>query len=227
MRTLLLVLTLLLASVVPVYAQSAPALPGLVEGVHYTAIEGGKPFNPRAPGKIEVVEVFAYWCPHCAHMQPKLETWMATLPKSVVVTYMPAAFYADDPYMLGYFAAEQAKAVPVTHARMFAAIHETGDLPKTAKLDQVAAFYTRLPGLNTAAFKAALGDTATLRAKAGAAREFQVRSKISGTPSIIVDGRYLVLGNSYESLLANTRKITDAIATSRKSAGKAPTKPRS
>ena len=226
MRALLFSLTLLLVTAAwPARAQTA-ALQGLVEGEQYTLIEGGKPYRPQ-PGKIEVVEVFAYWCPHCAHLQPKLETWVATLPKSVVMAYMPAAFYNDDPFMLGYFAAEQAKAVPLTHARMFAAIHDAGELPKNAKLEQVAAFYARSPGINAAAFKAALADTATLQAKADVARAFQVRSKVPGTPALVVDGRYLVLGNSYESLLANARKVIDAIAASRTPASKTLSKPRS
>ncbi|MEO5629171.1 MAG: thiol:disulfide interchange protein DsbA/DsbL [Thermomonas sp.] len=226
MRTLLLTLSmLLLTAALPVRAQQV-ALAGLVEGEQYTLIEDGKPYRPQ-PGKIEVVEVFAYWCPHCADMDPKLQTWKATLPKSVVVTYMPAAFHDDDPFMLGFFAAEQAKAVPLTHARMFAAIHDTGKLPRNAKLDQVAAFYARSPGINATAFKAALADTATLQAKAEVARTFQVRSKIPGTPSIVVDGRYMILGNSYETLLGNARKVIDAIAASRKPVGKTRSKPRS
>jgi thiol:disulfide interchange protein DsbA len=227
MRALSFFLPLLLAFALPAHAQQPAALPGLTEGEQYTAIEGGKPFQPQPPGKIEVVEVFAYWCPHCAHMQPKLEAWKTTLPKSVTVSYMPAAFSPDDPFMLGYFAADVAKAVPLTHARMFAAINETGELAKNSTLDQVAAFYLHLPGVNAKAFNAALADQASMGRKMLAAREFQIRSKIPGTPSMIVDGRYLVLGNSYDNLLANTRKVIDAIASSRKPAGKAPTKPRS
>lgn len=227
MRTLMLSLTLLLAAALPVHAQQPPALPGLVEGVHYRSIKDGKPFEAQPAGKIEVIEVFSYGCPHCAHMQPKLEAWEVTLPKSVVVSYMPAAFSRDDPFMLGYFAADAAKAVPVTHNRMFAAVHETGELARNATLDQVNAYYLRLPGVNGKAFTAALADQPGMTRKMQAARDFQVRGNIPGTPALIVDGRYMVLGNSYESLLGNARKIIDVIAASRKPAGKTPPKPRS
>ncbi len=223
MRTLLLVLTLLLASALPLHAQPAPALPGLTDGVEYSAIEGGKPFRQQAAGKIEVVEVFSYGCPHCALMQPKLEAWQATLPKSVAVSYMHAAFQPEDPFMLGYLAADAAKAVPLTHHRMFAAVHEKNELSRNATLQQVTAFYLRSPGVNAKAFNAALADKASLGRKMLATRDFQMRSKLPGTPALIVDGRYLVRGNSYESILQNTRKIIDAIAASRK----ASTKPRS
>ena len=228
MRRLMSVLILLLAAAMPVHAQQPSALAGLVAGEQYTPIEDGKPFQPQPAGKIEVIEVFAYWCPHCAHIQPKIETWKATLPKSVNLSLMPAAFSPDDPYMLGYFAADAAKAVPATHARMFQAIHETGELAKNATLEQVAAFYARLPGVNARTFNAALADKSSMGKKMLAAREFQMRSKIPGTPSIIVDGRYLVLGDSYDSLLANARSVINAISASRKPPGKAaPTPPRS
>jgi thiol:disulfide interchange protein DsbA len=227
MRRLMSALILVLATALPAWAQQPPDLPGLTAGEQYTPIEDGKPFQPQPPGRIEVIEVFAYWCPHCAHMAPKLEAWKTTLPKTVSVSLMPAAFSPDDPYMLGYFAAEAARAVPATHARMFAAIHETGELARNSTLEQVAAFYLRLPGVDGKAFKAALADPAGMGRKMLAAREFQMRSKIPGTPSLIVDGRYLVLGNSYDSLLANTRLVIDAIAANRKPAGKAPIKPRS
>ena len=227
MRALMLLLTLLLVPGLPVHAQTAPALPGLTEGVQYTAIEGGKPFRQQGPGKIEVVEVFSYSCPHCAYLQPKLEAWQASLPKSVVVSYMHAAFDPGDPFMLGYLAADAAKAVPLSHHRLFAAVHDTGELPRNATLQQVTSFYLGLPGINGKAFTAALADKASLGRTMLATREFQMRSKLSGTPTLIVDGRYLVNGNSYDSILGNTRKIIDAITASRKLAGKAPTKPRS
>lgn len=227
MRRLMSVLILMLAAAMPAHAQQPSALAGLVAGKQYAPIEGGKPFQPQAPGKIEVIEVFAYWCPHCAHMAPKFEVWKATLPKSVNVSLMPAAFSPDDPYMLGFFAADAAKAVPATHARMFGAIHETGELAKNATLQQVASFYVRQPGVNTRAFNAALADKASMGKKMLAAREFQIRSKIPGTPSVIVDGRYLILGDNYDRLLVNARSVIDAISASRKPAGKALTPPRS
>lgn len=227
MRKLIVVLTLLLTAALPVHAQKAPALPGLAEGVQYNAIKDGKQFRPQAPGKIEVVEIFSYACPHCAHLQPKLEAWESTLPKSVTMSYMPAAFNMEDPFMLGYFAAEAAKAVPLTHNRMFAAVHESGQLARNATLQQVTAFYLRLPGINGKAFSAALADKSSMRRKVMAAREFQMRSELQGTPALVVDGRYLVKGDSYDSYLANARKVIDAIAASRKPALSKPSKPRS
>ena len=201
---------LLAAAFAPAHAQRA-ALPGLTEGVEYKLIEGGKPYR-AVPGKIEVAEVFAYGCPHCAKFAPMLETWKRSLPKNAQLVYTPAAFDTSDPYARFHFAAEAAKALPVLHSRLFAAIHETGELTRAAELPQIAAWGARVPGVNAKALAAALKDSKALDAKMQQAHDFAVRSDIPGTPALVIDGRYLVLGNSYQGLLDNANRILKAIA---------------
>lgn len=201
---------LLAAAFAPAHAQRA-ALPGLTEGVEYKLIEGGKPYRAVA-GKIEVAEVFAYGCPHCAKFAPMLETWKRSLPKNAQLVYTPAAFDTSDPYARFHFAAEAAKALPVLHSRLFAAIHETGELTRAADLPQIAAWGARIPGVNAKALAAALKDSKALDAKMQQAHDFAVRSEIPGTPALVIDGRYLVLGNSYQRLLDNANRILKAIA---------------
>ncbi len=50
--------------------------------------------NPARPvendGKIEVLEFFAYGCPHCAALEPKIETWAKKLPADVKLKRVPA-----------------------------------------------------------------------------------------------------------------------------------------
>ena len=201
---------LLAAAFAPAHAQRA-ALPGLTEGVEYKLIEGGKPYR-AVPGKIEVAEVFAYGCPHCAKFAPMLETWKRNLPKNAQLVYTPAAFDTSDPYARFHFAAEAAKALPVLHSRLFAAIHETGELTRAADLPQIAAWGARVSGVNAKALAAALKDSKALDAKMQQAHDFAVRSDIPGTPALVIDGRYLVLGNSYQRLLDNATRILEAIA---------------
>jgi protein dithiol oxidoreductase (disulfide-forming) len=42
-------------------------------------------------GKIEVLEFFAYGCPHCAALEPKLEAWSKKLPPDVKIKRVPGA----------------------------------------------------------------------------------------------------------------------------------------
>ena len=201
---------LLAAAFAPAHAQRA-ALPGLTEGVEYRLIEGGKPYR-AVPGKVEVAEVFAYTCSHCAKFAPMLEAWKRNLPKNAQLAYVPAAFDTSNPYARFYFAAEAAKALPVLHSRLFAAIHETGELAPAANLPQIAAWAARVPGVNANALASALKDSKALDAKMQQAHDFAVRSQIPGTPALVIDGRYLVLGNSYQSLLDNANRTLKAIA---------------
>jgi thiol:disulfide interchange protein DsbA len=212
MRAMLLSLSLLVGvAIAPADAQQPAPLPGLSEGVDYQRIDGGKPYR-AVPGKVEVAEVFAYWCSHCAHFAPMLETWKRGLPKHVQVVYVPSALDKSDDFARFYFAADAAKAAAILHPRLFSAIHETGELPRNAQLPQIAAYAARVPGVDGKALAAALKDGKALDAKIQHAYDFAVRSQIPGTPALVIDGRYLVLGNSYQGLLDNAGRVLKAIA---------------
>lgn len=211
MRALLLFFALLLTSF-PFVAQAQTRLPGLTEGVEYTTIEGGQPYRQLPPGMVEVAEVFAYTCPHCAHMAPMIEAWAKTLPPHARLVYVPGVYGRDDAWARAYFAEEATKTLPLLHRSLFAAIHETGELPRNAGTTQIGQYAARIRGVNAAAFNAALANDAALLPKLRAAYEFSQRSGVEGTPSIIVAGRYMILGNSYENLLVNARRVVDALA---------------
>lgn len=188
----------LFALLLPLSALAAAPAAAPVAGVDYMLIEGGQPYQPR-DGKIEVVEVFAYWCPHCAAFQPLLEAWKDKLPADVRLTYVPAVFSDGDAFARAYFAAEAAAALDKTHAATYRAIHDDKRLPKNATIDELAWFFGQ-QGLDAERMKAAMTSAAT-EAKLQRAREFAMRSGVEGTPTLIVDGRYRVLGKSREDSL--------------------------
>ena len=66
----------------PVWAQGGP-----VEGKDYLRV--AQPV-PMTGDKIEVVEFFGYWCPHCNAFEPALEAWVKKLPATVNFRRMPA-----------------------------------------------------------------------------------------------------------------------------------------
>lgn len=227
MRALLLTLALLVSAVFAP-AQAQRALPGLAEGVQYRYIDNGQPYRALPPGMVEVAEVFAYTCPHCAHFSPMLDAWAKQLPAHARLVLVPGVFSRDDPWSRVFFAAQTAKSLPVLHPRLFAAVHETGELPRNADAAQILAFAGRVQGSNATALKIAMADDATLLPKLKQAYEFGARSQIEGTPSLVIAGRYVVLGNSYESLLGNARAIVKALAPKQKpkaAARPAPAKP--
>lgn len=180
----------------PLSLAAAPAAP--VAGEDYLPIEGGQPYQPLA-GKIEVVEVFGYWCRHCAEFQSLVDAWQRKLPADVRLTYVPAVFGADDAYARGYFAAVAAGALDRTHAAMFRAIHDDKLLAMNATVDEIAWFYGE-HGLAPATIKRAMTSPAT-DASLQRARAFALRSGVTGTPTLIVNGRYRVQGRTHEDTL--------------------------
>ena len=193
----------LLLPLAPIGANAAGAAPApdvapLVEGRDYQVIADGKPFAPVA-GKIEVAEIFSYGCHHCANFEPMVEAWRAKQPKDVRFSYVPVVYELDDPFAQAYFATQAMGVNAKTHAATFNAVHETQDLPRNPSVEELAAFYATL-GINQAKFKAtATGPAVAARLKQ--AQAFALASGIEGTPSLVVNGKYLVHAHTLEDQL--------------------------
>ena len=188
----------LFALLLPLAALAAtPAAP--VAGEDYVLIDDGQPYQPLAGKKIEVVEVFGYWCHHCAEFQPKVEAWKQALPADVRFTYVPAVFSDDDPYARAFFAAADAGALGRTHDELFSAIHDDRILATNATLDEIAWFYGE-HGLVPAKMKVAMTSPATT-ARLQRARDFALRSGVEGTPALVINGRYRVRGRTHDDTL--------------------------
>jgi len=212
---LLPVLITLLALLPATTLAAPPAAAPLVEGQDYVVIADGKPFAP-ARGKIEVAEVFGYTCIHCAHLEPILATWKKTLPRDVQLTPIPAAFGGYwIPYARAFYAAQQLGVQERTHQAVFDALHKVGSLPiQNASADEIAGFYAS-QGVDRAAFLAALRGPG-VDAQVAKARDWVAAAGVEGTPSIIVNGKYRVIGGrNYSDML----KIADRLI-ARERAGK-------
>lgn len=172
-----------------------------VPGTDYEPIEDGAPWQPL-DGKVEVVEVFAYWCPHCAEFEPAVKTWRSKLPKDVRFTYLPGVFDPNDAFAYAWFAARALGVAERNHDALFQAIHTERTLPRNATMDELAQWFAGR-GVDEAKFRAAMASPA-VAAQVRRAREFAVRSQVGGTPTIIVNGKFQVLGGSREQLLRNT-----------------------
>ncbi len=186
----------------PPPASSQPTGPAPVEGTDYVVIANGKPFQP-ATGKIEVAEVFGFVCPACAAFQPLIGPWKAGLPSDVNFVYVPAMFGGTwDDYAKAFYAAQALNLEDKTHEALYKAIHVDQALKGERGRDSVqdiAAFYAK-HGADAKQFEAAMSSFA-VSAKTSAAKQFAQRSQITGTPSVIVNGKYLVKGKSFPDML--------------------------
>ena len=190
---LLPLLITLLALLPAVALAAAPPAPEPMEGRDYEVIADGKPFAPLA-GKVEVVEVFGYTCVHCAHFEPTLAAWKKKLPRDVRFTPVPAAFGGYwIPYARAFYAAQQLGVQEHTHQAVFDALHRIGSLPiQNASADEIAGFYAS-QGVDRARFTAALRGP-EVDARVAQAREWVQAAGVDGTPALIVNGKYRVIG---------------------------------
>jgi thiol:disulfide interchange protein DsbA len=195
---------------------AAASIPGLVAGTDYAVIPGGQPFEPRN-GKVEVVEVFGYVCPACARMAPVMSAWKKKLPADVRLTYVPAAFGREwIPYAHAFYAADALGLVDRSHDAVFHAIHIEQSLPGEGKEPDeqaIAKFYGKY-GVDPKVFADAM-HSFTIDAKLARAKQFMIDSGVEGTPTMIVDGKYRVLGRGDAEVL----RITDLLIAQERATG--------
>jgi thiol:disulfide interchange protein DsbA len=161
------------------------------------------PVRASKDGKIEVVEVFSYGCVHCAHFEPYAESIQKKLPAGVVFRSVPAVFNAAwEPYARAFYAAQELGALNRTHAALFKAIHE--DHYPIRTMDELGDFYAR-NGVDRAAFmKIAQSDEVSQKIISDT-RLIQAW-QIEGTPTIVVNGKYVSKNiTSFDQLAAMTQ----------------------
>lgn len=186
---------------------AAAKAPPPVAGTDYELIPNGQPFDPLQ-GKVEIVEVFGYTCPHCAAAQPLMHAFKAGLPDDVRFTYVAAPFSGYwEPYAKAYYAAESLGVLDKTHDAMFRAIHLDRSLPvqPPPTPDQLAAFYANY-GVDPGQFKSAMASFA-INGKMNRARQFLSHAGVEGTPQIIINGKYRVLGKSLEDTVRIAQQL--------------------
>jgi protein dithiol oxidoreductase (disulfide-forming) len=190
---------ILIATVVA--SASASAAP--VEGRDYSTLRSQQ--RPESSAQVEVIEFFSYGCPHCADLNPQLKAWAAKLPRDTAFIKVPVGFGRSSWASL---------------ARAYYALQATGDLER---LDQAlfdAIHKQRLPLQDEASIAAWVGKqggkadafTTAYRSpgvatKVARAEELVRRYQIMEVPKFAVGGRYLVMGESHEQVLANATAL--------------------
>ena len=157
-----------------------------VAGQHYQEVKPAVATNV-AEGKVEVLELFWYGCPHCYAFEPELSEWVKHKPDYVEFVRVPAVFAHNwELHARAYYAAQQLGVLDKIHQPLFDAIHKEGR--KVFSEEELAAFFAD-QGVDAEAFKKAFNsfdvDTKTRHAIA-LTREYG----ITGVPALIVNGKY-------------------------------------
>jgi len=188
------------ASVLLIAAFSAQAAVTLTEGVNYKLIQPVVPPS-SPPGKVEVVEVFWYACGHCYLLEPKLETWARTGKAPYVDFVRQPATWNDvlKTHARVFYTAELLGKLPQLHADIFREINLKGNHLDTP--ESIEAYFVS-HGVPKADFEKAFASFA-VESKVRRADDLNRRYRITGTPTVIVNGKYMTdvgMAGSEESL---------------------------
>ena len=179
MRTMLAALILLFSANVMAAPQA---------GEEYRATAQALPTEQS--GKIEVLELFWYGCPHCYHLEPQLAAWVKKLPQDVYFKRVPGLPQpAWAPMAKAYYAMEQLGVLEKLHGKLFEAIHKQRALrpdDEAAVIDWI----TKQGGLDRKKVEAAFNSFSMNTKLMKAAQIFRA-SGATGVPALIIDGKYV------------------------------------
>jgi len=160
----------------------------------------------ESPNKIEVLEFFWYGCIHCYNLEPKLETWLKTLPNDVEFRRVPAVFsprWGQDAAI--FYAFEALGLLDKLHQPFFDAIHR--DRLRSDNPQQLSAWLEK-HGVDAKKFRATV-ESFGVQGKVKRAERLTAVYKIDGTPAMAVQGRYTV--GSSEGMLDTVNQLLGVV----------------
>ena len=197
------IITLLALVSLPIFAMAAE----YQAGTHYIVLD--KPIKSSSTEKIVVNEFFGYTCPHCNGFEPQLHKWASAQTDDVSFMPIPVIFGRSwEPYAKAYFVGLNLGVLEQTHQAMYDAIHI--DERKMTNRQALTAFFAE-HGVSKADFDSAY-DSFDLQNKIRQGNRLAAQSQITGVPSMLVNGKYMVnatLAGSSEGMLAVVDYLVD------------------
>ncbi|WP_312516288.1 thiol:disulfide interchange protein DsbA/DsbL [Massilia sp.] len=190
---------LVAAALVAGFANASPTDPR--NGAEYTTLATPQP-TQTVGKKVEVVEFFAYHCPACNALEPTLNAWVKKQGDNIVMRRIHLPFQGPaDPEAHLFLTLDAMGKLNEYHDRVFRAVHV--ERKRLMKDEDIIAWATS-NGLDKAKFMEAwnsFGVQTKLRRLSQQADAY----KVSGTPTIIVDGKFV----TSPSQVSQANKIQD------------------
>jgi thiol:disulfide interchange protein DsbA len=166
---------------------AAPTSSDFKEGANYVKLVPAQPTSV-APGKIEVVEIFWYGCPHCFALDPAIEAWR-TKGKPAYVEFVRIPAMWNDATRLHarvFYTAELLGKLEELHTPIFRELNVNSNPFNT--MDKIGKFF-RDHGVGTDEFQKAWSSFA-VENKMQKGDFLNRRYRIESVPTIVVNGKY-------------------------------------
>lgn len=158
------------------------------EGQHYRAIQ--PPLDTGLEdGKIQVVEIFWYGCPHCYEFEPRVQAWKPGLADDVQFEYLPAPM--NDVWALHarvYYTAEKLGVLDQLHQAFYDAIHDQG---RQLRSESAILRFIDQRGLDADTFRETMRSDA-IRRRVVEATEAVQDYGVGGVPTLVINGEAIV-----------------------------------
>lgn len=195
---------LALTALLPI-ACSAAETASYTEGKQYNKVrEASRPADPK---RIVVEEFFWYGCGHCFAFEGPIEKWAAQKAADVDFVRVPNSLGRPVGmiHTRAFYTAESLNILDKVHRPLFEAIHNQHRNLDTQ--ESLQAFFAEKTGVLPDIFNNTFGGFAVdSRARSAEARAKQYA--VASTPSIVVDGRYVINATSAGSF-TEMLKVTD------------------
>lgn len=171
-------------SLVSMAVAASPANP--VAGTDYLLVKPAQ--QTDANGKVEVLEFFAYSCPHCHAFDTPLSDWVKKQGGTIVFKRVPMAFsQAYVPQQKLYYTLEAMGKLDELHKKVFDAIHVARQPLNT---EEAIIGFMEKHGIERKKFLEVYNSFG-VQAKAGRVAKLQESYKINSVPTIAIGGQYL------------------------------------
>ena len=183
---------------------------GLVEGTNYARLRNPQPVETGK--KIEVLEFFSYGCPHCAELEPYLDTWLAKLPPDVEFRRVPVAFQ-DRWVPLGkiYYTLDALGEERKLSPDVFQAIHARG---MSMWNDKTFLDWAASKGMDRKKVEDMFGSFA-INGKMNRARQLAQAYNVQSVPTVVIDGKFITASDRVGTHAALPAAIDELIAKAR------------
>jgi protein dithiol oxidoreductase (disulfide-forming) len=167
------------------------------------------------PKRITVEEFFWYGCPHCYALEPAINQWLAHKPADVDFVRVPNSLGRPigEIHERAFYIAKSLGILDKTHEALFDAIHKQGQAQQLATLDQIRDFYVQVAGIKPEDFDG-IAHTFVVDGDVRRAEDLAVGYGVTGTPTIVVGGKYLV--DAQEDMLKVVDFVVDKVRKERK-----------
>jgi len=162
--------------------------------------------------RIEVIDFFWYGCPYCNELQPALEEWAKRKPADVVLRRVPAILRDNwAPHARIYYTLELLGEVDRLHQQVYHGYHvEELHMSRPDVMEQWAA----RNGIDRRKWLDAYFSP-EVDARVARAHQLTRRYEVQGTPSVVVDGRYLTSSSMTPSVRGVMPVVDDLIRLAR------------